>query len=55
MVTRIVVYPPADGGGRRVCVDELITGTAHSLHDLAVFLHRTGLKGWDELDVAAHA
>jgi len=52
---RIVVYPPSETGGRRVRVDGAILGTAYSLHDLAVFLERAGLEGWDELDVAQHA
>lgn len=50
---RVVVYPPAEGGGRRVRVDGQILGTAYSLHDLAVFLERAGLEGLDELDVVA--
>lgn len=52
---RVVVYPPSETGGRRVRVDGEILGTAYSLHDLAVFLERAGLEGWDEMDVAAHA
>ncbi len=55
MVARVVVYPPAETGARRVTVDGQFIGTAFSLHDLAVFLERAGLEGWDELDVAAHA
>lgn len=52
MVTaRVVVYPPSETGGRRVRVDGRNIGTAYSLHDLAVFLERAGLEGWDELDV----
>ncbi|MFI1371319.1 hypothetical protein ACH4UY_04815 [Streptomyces longwoodensis] len=49
---RVVVYPPSETGGRRVRVDGEILGTAYSLHDLAVFLERAGLEGWDEQDVA---
>jgi hypothetical protein len=49
----VVVYPPAEGGGRRVRVDGRILGTAYTLHDLTVFLERSGLEGVDELDVAA--
>jgi hypothetical protein len=48
----VVVYPPSEGGGRRVRVDGAILGTAYSLHDLTVFLERAGLEGWDDLDVA---
>ncbi|MBW8707291.1 hypothetical protein MBT84_47420 [Streptomyces sp. MBT84] len=29
-------------------------GIVFSLHDLAVFLERAGLEGWDELDVVVH-
>ncbi|MEU5908888.1 MULTISPECIES: hypothetical protein [Actinomycetes] len=52
---RVAVHPPAENGGRRVTVDGTFVGVAFSLHDLAVFLERAGLEGWDELDVAAHA
>ncbi|RPE26636.1 hypothetical protein EDD90_10923 [Streptomyces sp. Ag109_O5-1] len=49
---RVIVYPPSETGGRRVCIDDQMLGTAHSLHDLTVFLQNAGLTGWDELDVA---
>ncbi|MFF8406919.1 hypothetical protein ACF06P_35490 [Streptomyces sp. NPDC015684] len=52
---RVVVYPPSETGARRVTVDGVPLGTAFSLRDMAVFLERAGLEGWDELDVAAHA
>ncbi|WP_445524787.1 hypothetical protein [Streptomyces cyslabdanicus] len=52
---RVVVHPPAETGGRRVTVDGVSIGVAFSLHDLAVFLERASLEGWDELDVAQHA
>ncbi|MGW2692369.1 hypothetical protein ACWC3Y_10965 [Streptomyces sp. NPDC001296] len=52
---RVIVYPPTEGGGRRVRVDGEILGTAYSLHELAVFLERAGLEGWDELDVVGAA
>lgn len=55
MAARVVVYPPAENGARHVTVDGQTIGTAFSLHDLAVFLERAGLEGWDELDVAQHA
>jgi hypothetical protein len=48
----VIVYPPAETGGRKVCIDDRILGTAYSLHDLTVFLQNAGLSGWDELDVA---
>ncbi|MFF1629753.1 MULTISPECIES: hypothetical protein [unclassified Streptomyces] len=49
---RVSVYPPSGTGGRRVCIDDQMLGTAYSLHDLTVFLQNAGLTGWDELDVA---
>ncbi|MGW0826119.1 hypothetical protein [Streptomyces sp. NPDC002845] len=36
---RVIVYPPSETGGRKVCID-------------TVFLQNVGLTGWDELDVA---
>ncbi|MFJ6559995.1 hypothetical protein ACIQMV_08955 [Streptomyces sp. NPDC091412] len=52
MAARVIVDPPAEGGGRRVRADGTTLGTAYSLHDLTVFLQHAGLEGWDELDVA---
>ncbi|MFF1655261.1 hypothetical protein [Streptomyces sp. NPDC058255] len=49
---RVIIYPPSGMGGRRVCIDDQMLGTAYSLHDLTVFLQNAGLTGWDELDVA---
>ncbi|AZQ32785.1 hypothetical protein EJ357_04455 [Streptomyces cyaneochromogenes] len=49
---RVIVYPPAERGGRKVRVGDEMVGTAHSLHELTVFLQNAGLTGWDELDVA---
>ncbi|MFF1659579.1 hypothetical protein [Streptomyces sp. NPDC058255] len=49
---RVSVYPPSGTGGRRVCIDDQMLGTAYSLHDLTVFRPNAGLTGWDELDVA---
>ncbi|MFE1925828.1 hypothetical protein ACFW91_25055 [Streptomyces asoensis] len=51
-VMPVIVYPPAEAGGRRVQIGGQIVGTAYSLHDLAVFLERAGLEGYDDLDVA---
>ncbi|MET7702640.1 hypothetical protein [Streptomyces sp. NPDC005485] len=48
---RVIVCPPSGTGGRRVCVDDQVLGTAYSLHDLTVFLQNAGLTGWDQLDV----
>jgi hypothetical protein len=39
-------------GGRRVLLNGGFLGTAHSLHDLTVFLQHTGLPGWNDLDVS---
>ncbi len=39
----VVVYPPAEGGGRRVRVDGTILGTAYGEVDLLEFLRRAGL------------
>ena len=50
---RVIVFPPAEGGGRRVQVDSETLGTAYSLHDLAVFLERAGLEGLDVVDVVS--
>ncbi|WP_371642033.1 hypothetical protein [Streptomyces mirabilis] len=47
----VIVCPPSAAGGRQVRVDDRLTGTAHSLHDLTVLLQNAGLTGWDELDV----
>ncbi|MEU1600492.1 hypothetical protein ABZ468_49040 [Streptomyces sp. NPDC005708] len=48
----VSVDAPCGPGGRRIRIDDEVLGTAYSLHDLAVFLRRAGLAGWDELDVA---
>lgn len=50
---RVIVFPPAAGGGRRVQVDSETLGTAYGLHDLAVFLERAGLEGLDVVDVVS--
>ncbi|MFD8516531.1 hypothetical protein ACFV27_37005 [Streptomyces antimycoticus] len=39
----VVVYPPSEGGGRRVRVNGEILGTAYSPGDLLEFLRRAGL------------
>lgn len=49
--TPVTVFPPAEGGGRRVRVDTAVLGTAYSLHDLTAFLQEAGLQNWDDLDV----
>ncbi|MEU6655866.1 hypothetical protein ABZ904_42555 [Streptomyces sp. NPDC046900] len=46
---RVIVSPPEETGGRCIQIDDQILGTAHSLHDLRVFLDRVGMEGWDEV------
>ncbi|MEU1600048.1 hypothetical protein ABZ468_46560 [Streptomyces sp. NPDC005708] len=46
---RVIVSPPEETGGRCIQIDDQILGTAHSLHDLSVFLDRVGMEGWDEV------
>ncbi|MEU9796892.1 hypothetical protein AB0E27_41215 [Streptomyces sparsogenes] len=46
----VVVYPPAEGGGRRVRVNAEIYGTAFGLSDLLEFLRRAGLDP-DDVDL----
>lgn len=48
----VIVEAPCGSGGRRICLDDEILGTAYSLHDLAAFLRYAGQAGCDELDVA---
>lgn len=50
-VMPVIVYPPAETGGRRVRMDGKILGLAHSLRDVAEFLRRAGLDDFDEADV----
>ena len=54
-IPRVVVYPPAESGGRRVRVDGTILGTAYSAQDLAAFMQEAGLQEWDEMDVVRSA
>ncbi|MGW7820128.1 hypothetical protein ACWGLF_18820 [Streptomyces puniciscabiei] len=49
----VVVYPPAEDGGRRVRVGAHFVGMAYSLLDVAEFLERAGLEGVEPEDVAA--
>lgn len=50
-VTPVVVFPPAEKGGRRVYVGDEALGIAYSVQDLVGFLQNAGLEGWDDLDV----
>lgn len=46
----VVVYPPSEGGGRRVRVDGEILGTAYGVADLLELLRRSGLDP-DEVEL----
>lgn len=48
----MIVYPPDEGGGRRVRIDGEILGRAFGIGDLVEFLRRAGLEDWDQVDVA---
>ncbi|MFE5190059.1 hypothetical protein [Streptomyces sp. NPDC056628] len=47
----VIVYPPADEGGRRVQVGGKILGRAFRVRDIAAFLQKSGLQDFDEMDV----
>ncbi|MFF5809058.1 hypothetical protein [Streptomyces sp. NPDC012746] len=47
----VIVYPPDEGGGRRVRAGDAILGRAVGLRDVVEFLRRAGLEGLDESDV----
>ncbi|MFE2045714.1 hypothetical protein ACFXAZ_33325 [Streptomyces sp. NPDC059477] len=53
--TPVVIYPPDEGGGRRVRVAERILGRAYSTSDVARLLQEVGLQSWDEMDVVRSA
>jgi hypothetical protein len=44
----VVIYPPAEDGGRRVRVDDHFLGMAYGLLDIADFLRRAGIEDADE-------
>jgi hypothetical protein len=44
----VVVYPPAEDGGRRVRVGRQFFGMAYGLLDVADFLRRAGIEEADE-------
>ncbi len=44
----IVIYPPAEDGGRRVRVAERFVGMAYGLLDIIEFLRLAGLESTDE-------
>ncbi|GHG99279.1 hypothetical protein [Streptomyces lanatus] len=43
----VVVYPPADDGGRRVRAGDRFLGMAYGLVDVAEFLFRVGVEEAD--------
>ncbi|MGW2830353.1 hypothetical protein [Streptomyces sp. NPDC001286] len=45
---RIVIYPPAEDGGRRVRMGERFVGMAYGLLDIVEFLRLAGLESTDE-------
>ncbi|MFD5266274.1 hypothetical protein [Streptomyces sp. NPDC058335] len=51
----VVVYPPAEDGGRRVRAGNQFLGMAYGLLDVAEFLRLAGLEGIDDIDVAGMA
>ncbi|MFE0249379.1 hypothetical protein [Streptomyces sp. NPDC059010] len=44
----IVIYPPAEDGGRRVRVDDRFVGMAYGLLDVVEFLRLAGLEDVDD-------
>lgn len=44
----IVIYPPAEDGGRRVRVGDHFRGMAYALLDIVEFLRLAGLEDADE-------
>lgn len=51
----VVIYPPAEDGGRRVRIGEHFVGIAYGLLDVAAFVQEAGLQDWDEMDVVRSA
>ncbi|MBJ7907323.1 hypothetical protein ABZW47_06890 [Streptomyces sp. NPDC004549] len=47
----VVVYPPAEDGGRRVRVGDRFVGMAYTLLDVAEFLRRAGMEDVEASDV----
>ncbi|MCF3136970.1 hypothetical protein [Streptomyces olivochromogenes] len=48
----VIVYPPAEDGGRRVRVGEQFVGMAYTLLDISEFLRRAGQDDVEPEDVA---
>ncbi|MBO4253290.1 hypothetical protein [Streptomyces griseorubiginosus] len=51
----VIIYPPAEDGGRRVRIGDHFVGIAYGLLDVAVLLQEAGLQDWDKMDVAGSA
>ncbi|MFE2700984.1 hypothetical protein ACFXI6_12230 [Streptomyces mirabilis] len=47
----VVIYPPAEDGGRRVRIGDHFVGMAYGVLDVAAFMQEAGLQDWDEMDV----
>ncbi|MFF5494257.1 hypothetical protein [Streptomyces aquilus] len=47
----VVIYPPAEDGGRRVRIGGHFVGIAYGLLDVVAFVQEAGLQEWDEMDV----
>ncbi|MGC9539649.1 hypothetical protein [Streptomyces sp. UG1] len=43
----VIVYPPAEDGGRRVRADDHFLGMAYGLLDIAEFLRQAGIEDAD--------
>ncbi|WBO68868.1 hypothetical protein [Streptomyces camelliae] len=52
---QVVIYPPADDGGRRVRVGGRFVGMAYTLLDVVEFLRRAGSEAVEPEDVASAA
>ncbi|WP_251096473.1 hypothetical protein [Streptomyces sp. Caat 7-52] len=52
MTVHVVVYEPAEDGGRRVRLDERFLGMAYTLLDIAEFLRAAGLPDVEPGEVA---
>ncbi|MEV7687804.1 hypothetical protein ACFW1F_20065 [Streptomyces bungoensis] len=48
---QVIVYPPAEDGGRRVRVADSFAGMAYTVIDLVEFLRRAGLGDVEPEDV----
>ncbi|MES4886184.1 hypothetical protein ABVB69_37710 [Streptomyces sp. NPDC000349] len=47
----VVIYPPADDGGRRVRINDHFVGIAYTPTDIAAFIQEAGLQSFDAVDV----